>query len=51
VTRTHRARPFDDVRARIERGASPATALRDARPAVLASAPGAAWPRGLMVFH
>jgi hypothetical protein len=42
---------FDDVRGRIERGASPATALRDARLAVLARAPGAAWLRGLMVFH
>jgi hypothetical protein len=29
----------------------PATALRDARLALLASAPGAAWRRGLMVFH
>jgi CHAT domain-containing protein len=42
---------FDDVRGRIERGASPATALRDARLAVLARTPGAAWLRGLMVFH
>jgi hypothetical protein len=42
---------FDDVRGRIERGASPAIALRDARRALLDRAPGAAWPRGLMVFH
>lgn len=42
---------FDDVRARIERGASPATALRDARSAWLAVHPDAAWVRSLMVFQ
>ena len=42
---------FDDVRARIERGASPATALRDARSAWQAVHPDAAWVRSLMVFQ
>ncbi|HEX7841838.1 MAG TPA: CHAT domain-containing protein, partial [Kofleriaceae bacterium] len=42
---------FDDVRARIERGTSPAIALRDARAAWLAAHPDAAWVRSLMVFQ
>jgi len=42
---------FDDVRARIERGASAATALRDARSAWQAVHPDAAWVRSLMVFQ
>jgi len=42
---------FDDVRARIERGSSPAVALRDARTAYLANHPAATWARAVMVFQ
>jgi hypothetical protein len=42
---------FDAVRARIERGASPAVALHDVRLEWLAAHPGAAWVRSLMVFR
>jgi len=42
---------FDAVRARIERGASPAVALHDVRFEWLAAHPGAAWVRSLMVFR
>lgn len=42
---------FDDVRARIEHGSSPALALHDARSAWLAAHPGASWTRSLMVFR
>lgn len=42
---------FDDMRARIEHGESPAVALRDVRVAWLASHPGATWVRSLMVFE
>jgi cellulose synthase operon protein C len=42
---------FDDVRARIERGSSPAIALRDARTAYLANHPTATWVRAVMVFQ
>jgi hypothetical protein len=42
---------FDDVRARIERGSSPAVALRDARTAYLANHPTATWVRTVMVFQ
>lgn len=42
---------FDDMRAHIEHGASPAIALRDARVAWLDSHPGATWVRSLMVFQ
>jgi CHAT domain-containing protein len=42
---------FDALRARIERGASPARALRDQRLEWLAAHPDAAWLRSLMVFQ
>ena len=42
---------FDDVRARIERGASVAVALRDARTEWLHAHPQAGWVRSLMVFR
>jgi hypothetical protein len=42
---------FDDVRARIERGSSPAVALRDARAVHLANHPTATWVRAVMVFQ
>jgi cellulose synthase operon protein C len=42
---------FDALRARIERGASPAVALHDVRLEWLAAHPGAAWVRSLMVFR
>jgi tetratricopeptide (TPR) repeat protein len=42
---------FDAVRARIERGASPAQALHDVRREWLAAHPDAAWPNALMVFQ
>jgi hypothetical protein len=42
---------FDDVRARIQRGASPVAALRDARSAWQAVHKDAAWVRPLMVFQ
>jgi CHAT domain-containing protein len=42
---------FDEMRARIERGVSPAVALRDARSAWLAAHPAAAWVRSLMVYE
>jgi tetratricopeptide (TPR) repeat protein len=42
---------FDEVRARIERGTSPAVALHDVRLEWLAAHPGAAWVRSLMVFR
>ena len=42
---------FDDVRARIAAGASPAVALRDARAAHLARHPDAAWLRSVMAFR
>ncbi|HEX8114763.1 MAG TPA: CHAT domain-containing protein, partial [Kofleriaceae bacterium] len=42
---------FDDMRARIEHGASPAVALRDVRVTWLASHPGATWVHSLMVFE
>lgn len=42
---------FDDLRARIEQGASPAVALRDVRTRWLRAHPGAAWVRSLMIFE
>jgi hypothetical protein len=42
---------FDAVRARLERGATPAVALHDVRTEWLAAHPGAAWVRSLMVFR
>jgi hypothetical protein len=42
---------FDDLRARIEQGATPAVALRDTRARWLASHPAASWTRSLMVFQ
>jgi hypothetical protein len=42
---------FDDMRARIEQGASPAVALRDARTRWLSGHPGATWVRSLMLFE
>jgi hypothetical protein len=42
---------FDALRAQIERGSSPAPALRDQRTAWLAAHPDAAWLRSLMVFQ
>lgn len=42
---------FDLLRAQIERGVSPAVALRDVRADWLAAHPGAAWVRALMVFR
>jgi cellulose synthase operon protein C len=42
---------FDDVRARIQRGSSPAVALRDARTTYLANHPTATWVRAVMVFQ
>jgi hypothetical protein len=42
---------FDDVRARIEHGSSPALALHEARRAWLAGHPDASWTRSLMVFR
>ena len=42
---------FDDLRARIQRGTAPDTALRDARSVWLAEHPAAAWTRALMVFQ
>lgn len=42
---------FDDLRARIERGAAPAVALHDTRAQWLAAHPSASWTRSLMVFQ
>lgn len=42
---------FDDMRVRIEHGASPAVALRDVRIAWLTSHPGATWVHSVMVFQ
>jgi CHAT domain-containing protein len=42
---------FDELHARIERGATPAVALNGTRTRWLAAHPAAAWTRSLMVFQ